>query len=707
MAVSTKHDYDKLTKRAKQDEWYGLEQNYPQLKEMRLSGKGAEDIYGAILRNPQLEVDPHEAADLFYDAFVREVKNEDKKTERDHDKGKRHDDEEYYYHTPTEGEQEESKREEEMSKRESIDKTAEVKLDSEEKKREVTESGGKREDFTPETISGMKTVAKNGDDGSGRQSEGKKGELREDGSESKARGDEFDRSQLDHKSRQKLEGLEKQVYKEMLRRTEPIYSRGSQSGARLATPINPPPPLEHRQRAARMKHQEEGKDDGMQIPGLGRIGGKLARRGLGRMLGKQLTSRLAMMAARLTVSTPHGMLITAIVVVVLFLLVTIAYLFFKTSPYEFSDEPVTEPLPVPGEDAGGTSPIPGLTLFLPEVAPVPAGEKITIPIRVTYSGNEEIEVLASVPEGARFVSATGGYELFTNLIVWRLSANTPTLTEEGGGGMSQSKIELYRSYGFPAPDNPQEMSAAQRLRWEKYYRPHALVVAGILNVDLGLIGMWPWLENGFQAYMDNCLDSEFNPNTYCDSWGGNWQVGYGNHPAYEGVARVTEAMRAMHPGRSAKEVGDQVIADSYIEEKYNPSGLIPYIPITNPSEFPNKSVEEIAAGADVGNVEDRRLLGVLLKDDAIAAYLIGTKFKGYVDGNDQLSVAQRMAGWSATYYSPQKIINYIAGIYNERVTTREYEFSFTIEPADGDNLTVPGYTVSGRVVGGDGDGIDF
>lgn len=412
------------------------------------------------------------------------------------------------------------------------------------------------------------------------------------------------------------------------------------------------------------------------------------------------TIKTAATAVRTGAALLNPWVLGAIVVIVIIILLYIMLSGGGSRP-DYDDYYGAPPSPVPGTDPGTqppTNPLPGLTLTLIGPSPVPNKTNLTFSINSSYSGSQEIEILASIPQNTRFISATGNHNIQGNLISWRLSGNTPTESSgDQGTGLSGSTLALYQSYGFPAPANPRNLTDSESFRWETYLRPNAEKAASIVGVDIGFIGMWALLENSITTYMDNCLDEEFDPNTPCPGWGGNWQVGYGMHPAHD-MTRIEEAMNAMHPGKTLKQIGDQVIRESSQQDKYVPGSRIPFAPITNPSSFPDVTIGEVIAGANSGNGEMRHLLGVILKDDAIGAYVLAKKFKSYVDSNNELTVAARMEGWGA-YYDRNKVINYVAGIYNSGIVVNKYQFSFTVEPT-ADDFRVPNYTVSARYVNG-------
>lgn len=399
-------------------------------------------------------------------------------------------------------------------------------------------------------------------------------------------------------------------------------------------------------------------------------------------------------------ANPWFWVVVVVAIVILLLILIITSDVDMESDYEYYGA-LPSPAPVPGDGSTPptTNPLPGLSLHINQPSPVSNGQEIPLTLDVSYSGSQDVEVLASIPQNTDYVRSDGSYDPSNRLVRWRLSSSTPTeSSQNSSGGMSESIISLYASYGFPRPTNPETLNESEQFRWDTYLRPHAEKAAAIVGVDIGFIGMWALLENRITTYMDNCLDDEFDPNTYCSGWGGNWQVGYGMHPAYEYVY-VQEAIDHMHPGKTIKQIGDQVIQESKIQEKYVPGSIIPFAPITNPSSFPDITLNDILTGANNGDSEKRHLLGILLKDDAIGAYLLAKKFRSYVDSNDTFSVANRMEGWDTNngYYDRQKISNYIAGIYNSGIIINKYRFSFTVIPTT-DDFKISGYTVSARYI---------
>jgi hypothetical protein len=227
----------------------------------------------------------------------------------------------------------------------------------------------------------------------------------------------------------------------------------------------------------------------------------------------------------------------------------------------------------------------------------------------------------------------------------------------------------FKRYGFPAPDYrkwrtpPLRGNALQK--WQAL-KPLAMKAAQATGVDIGIIGMWAWIESTFNPFMENC-DKEHNhgrdkgddgdPNTPCTEWGDYWQVGLGIHPAYV-INYLDEAFRSMYGSNSDEtvpQVGQSVL------DKSKTGG---HILITIISSFPSRSLRDIVASAKRGEQHARVLLTTLMKDEAIGVYLIAKHFKHNVQLD--AGTAQRMQRWSRKYdsYNPQKIINLIKATYD-------------------------------------------
>lgn len=330
--------------------------------------------------------------------------------------------------------------------------------------------------------------------------------------------------------------------------------------------------------------------------------------------------------------------------------------------------------------------------------PVEGSTESDITYTISVSGNaSSATIVDPIPQNALFVSATGNYELAKDAsgnikeVRWRVSSQATASQSSSSAQVATPAANQkftfdpakFRQYGFPNPTTPTVMSSSVKNRWQKYMMPHAVKASSLLGIDIGWVGMWAWVEDSFNTYMDNCRDNEYDPNTYCTGWNGQWQVGYGNHPAYM-INYLKPAMSAMHPGKSAQQIGQKVIEDSKIQEKY--SGK--FRPITNPSTFPNKTADEIISGAKNGNQESRILLGILMKDDAVGTYLVAQHFKDLTSQHRE-NLASVMNRWtSGGYYAPQKIINYIAGIYQTEISGNEAtqepsisgSFNLTVRP---------------------------
>jgi len=318
-----------------------------------------------------------------------------------------------------------------------------------------------------------------------------------------------------------------------------------------------------------------------------------------------------------------------------------------------------------GDDGGIGNPpnpegqIPGLTMTYSGDATAANGQKANYKLQVSYTGSEDIRLSVAVPVNSTLVnpSANYGYDNDTRTATWSLNSIAPAVSQPSQPAnppTSQFPLAKFQGYGFPAPTTPRPMNAASLNGWNTL-KSHAQKAAQLTGVDVGIIGMWAWIEldgNNMNNYIDNCNDAagDPNPNSECTVWS-NWQVGYGVRPN-EHIDRLKEAFNAMHPGGNVRAVGQKVIDDSG-------SKSYTRIQLTNPTTFPDISLDTIVNGAKGGNQNMRHLSGLLMKDPGISAYLVAKAFQGRVGPN----LANTMEGWSSSYYNRQKVVNLIAGIY--------------------------------------------
>jgi len=295
--------------------------------------------------------------------------------------------------------------------------------------------------------------------------------------------------------------------------------------------------------------------------------------------------------------------------------------------------------------------------------------ELTYTIQVSYTGlPTQITVVDYLPLEVTFENATGpgnpSYSADSHTVTWRIN-----VTSSGVSGslalpttFDQARFE---SYGFPAPEdpNPIVLDGEALERWKTYVLPHAIKAANVTGVDIGVIGMWPFLEGGFVPF-DNCdsehrvsSDGDDNHNTECFLWGDYWQIGLANHPAYtyQFVESAFDTMYRDHSDEIVQEVGQRVI-----DESPTRAG----VQYTYVSEFPTVPLSTIVdrSAPAIADHEMRNLLSILMKDDAIGMYLIARHFKENI-GLDS-GMAAQMEGWDSTYYNRQKIINYIKAIYD-------------------------------------------
>ncbi|MBI2443154.1 MAG: transglycosylase SLT domain-containing protein, partial [Candidatus Levybacteria bacterium] len=314
--------------------------------------------------------------------------------------------------------------------------------------------------------------------------------------------------------------------------------------------------------------------------------------------------------------------------------------------------------------------------------------KYDITVTVTGSADDVVVRLPLDPKGV-YIAASQPCTYENGSVVWHLNQR-PSATADGlcdhqqpvGDGTSVATspeqtntsqpasfpLAKFQGYGFPAPQSPspQQMTGNTLSRWNTL-KPLAQQAASATGVDIGIIGMWPWLEGSFVPF-DNC-DREHNlagsvgdadHNTQCPYWGGAWQVGLGLHPAYTHMF-VKEAFDTMYNGHDNATV--QKVGNNVITNMRNRHGVTLSI-ISNP--FPNVSLDTIITGAVNGDLQMRNLLTTLMKDDAIGIYMIARHFRDNVGVNSGL--ASKMEGWSSSYYNRQKIVNYIKGVYDAGVT---------------------------------------
>lgn len=210
----------------------------------------------------------------------------------------------------------------------------------------------------------------------------------------------------------------------------------------------------------------------------------------------------------------------------------------------------------------------------------------------------------------------------------------------------------YSRYGFPAPQNPNPVLSRSSFQtykslWNNYMGKHAIKAGQLLSMDPGMIGGWTLHEQNPDTFYDNCNDSEFNPNTAC--WTTNWQVGYGIR-ILEEYGDLQEAMSAMHPNETVAQVGNAVIAASKSRSSK---------PLDDIYSFPEGiTVSQIIA--DKNSTTNRVRIGILAKDDAIGAYMVGKHMRDYMWMGTRMASAFRAWG---SYYSSQSVSNSFDAAY--------------------------------------------
>lgn len=240
---------------------------------------------------------------------------------------------------------------------------------------------------------------------------------------------------------------------------------------------------------------------------------------------------------------------------------------------------------------------------------------------------------------------------------------TPASIDVGGVSFGYD-YDIFQTLGFPPPNTQSDpegkkMEGETLRRWNQY-KDLAMKASLATGTDIGFIGMWPLKENGFNTFMDNCADTDSNPNTPCSSWGSNWQVGLGIHPgnmlwAYEDGVR---AMYGNSNNITVQQIGQSVLDAARAAGK-------PITIVSNP--FPTISLNATINSAKTGDQNSRLLLATLAKDPAIGLYLVGAHFGPHDLGANKGKLAEVMNAWRPKgAFTPQRISNLIKTIYDAK-----------------------------------------
>jgi len=289
--------------------------------------------------------------------------------------------------------------------------------------------------------------------------------------------------------------------------------------------------------------------------------------------------------------------------------------------------------------------------------------------------------------------------------------------------------DLYQSYGFPLPNGSfNNLTEGEIYRWREYYLPYAIIAEKYLGIDKGLLGMWVYHENYMSVYQDNCFDgnlgfdplADLNQNTYCPGWyllkGGskipNWQIGWGIYP-YEAAEdfrdELSSIIRKLHPNETIQQIGQKVIEGSLRQDTYSEKHFIrfaaPYDGISNPANFPGDvSLDQIIEGSlpiggdnpevaqEAKDPNMRQLLGILLKDQVIGAYMLARHFK-QVEIEHGGRIADDKGNWYKDAQNLQGSVNLIATLYSLSFDPNEVVL-VDIDDASGDGEISAGERVN-------------
>jgi len=334
---------------------------------------------------------------------------------------------------------------------------------------------------------------------------------------------------------------------------------------------------------------------------------------------------------------------------------------------------------------------------------------IAYSIKVDYVNvTQPITITDTIPANAQFVSCdnncseekdSNGKIISVSWIINPKGAQNETSQDAIDKGLRSFN---YGAYGFYKPEEPnpflQESYYSNWLeQWNKYMAPQAVKAASLIKeitlgygvpeqMDPEMAGGWVLLEQIPNTFYDNCNDGkgdtgDYNSDTPCypqDKYHKNWQVGYGIRPL-EQYNRLKKAIEKMYPpGKSIKEIGDAVIEASKARGgKYTINTASPFTGDITLDNLEDKIIKP-ARKEDKAFSAQRQMLGILMKDDAIGAYIITEIIRDYMQGGvvglNSTSMATTFAGWcsnnitdpennSACYYNNQKVSNAFAAAY--------------------------------------------
>lgn len=359
---------------------------------------------------------------------------------------------------------------------------------------------------------------------------------------------------------------------------------------------------------------------------------------------------------------PVKAIIIGVIILVLILIYVLVMILYRDSfDFDSSSTPPPSPAPVPGDGK----------LRIQKTGPATAsnGENLTYSITVSYTGTQDVLISDPIPSQTSFVDASGEFTLETEAsgrrVVRWVMKNTPSDVSTQESTTTQAvNFTTYTQapYLLPAPNGPSDTTYSGEVltraneigRYVAQYQPY--LKTRVKNgdpkyIDPFLSVLWAVaIEGSWDNYSWNCNDGkniERNDINYgCVGWfnSGDWQVG--GIQVSQAVSHIVEDFKAAYgstdPG-TVQKVGQSVIS------KRN---------ITNPSQFPARSLEDIVRLAGKPGTadqyrttsdqeaENQQLIAILLMDPALNAIDLALEVAGDIQGRDNWRAT--MEGWESS-----------------------------------------------------------
>lgn len=172
----------------------------------------------------------------------------------------------------------------------------------------------------------------------------------------------------------------------------------------------------------------------------------------------------------------------------------------------------------------------------------------------------------------------------------------------------------------------------------------------------GLIGMWASHEMGFNPYGSACGTEDSIPLNRDCNWGdgGNYHVGLGVHTRQ--IVYLKEAFQNVYGSSDVDVV--RTIAQGVIDRS-GKSGHATLTIVSKRDFDAVRSLDDLIASANRGDLKSRREIVTLMRDPAIGSYLIG---RHLTSDMDTTRLGTIMLGWGSSY-GKQDMADLYAGYY--------------------------------------------